>query len=84
MVENTTYILIKNMANHNLKPGDLVTVDFWPFADPTTGIFVRDDTTTARYSVDGGVKLAPMAFVLYDGGIHSTPIDKLHLLQVNE
>jgi len=65
-----------------VKMGDMVLVTFGCSDRPIAGVFISDDTDC--YGEDqNGDKVLTRAHVMWDGGIYSTPLDQLELINEN-
>jgi hypothetical protein len=67
-----------------MKVGDLVRITFPPGLEDrdetaTVGIFIRDDTVATGQDKDG-FRIITRAFVLWDGGVYSTPLDQMEII----
>jgi|TARA_R110000744_G_scaffold335200_4_gene440544 hypothetical protein len=67
-----------------MKVGDLVRVTFVRGLEDrdetaTVGIFIRDDTVATGQDKHGDL-IITRAFVLWDGGVYSTPLDQMEVL----
>jgi|TARA_R110002153_G_scaffold70490_1_gene185165 hypothetical protein len=62
-----------------MKVGDLVRITFGLDETATVGIFIRDDLRSTDRNKHGDL-IITRAFVMWDGEVHSTPLDQVEII----